>query len=118
MNLKQVIVGDAAAIAVPPPTHQSPSPTNAIVDSGTNGLDIAPAVFDAMLAKLSPEQVKLIRATQVSTKNIDLDQWPTLTFVLQGDSGDMRLDVGPGALLADGCVGSRDRRLQFVARKR
>jgi Eukaryotic aspartyl protease len=95
VNLKQVIVGDAAGIAVRSPTHQSHAPTNAIIDSGTNGLDLAPAVFDAILAELSPQQVKLVRATQVSTSNINLAQWPTLTFVLQGDAGDIRLDVKP-----------------------
>ena len=95
VNLKEVIVGKAGAIAVAPPTHQSQSPTNAIVDSGTNGLDLAPALFDAILKKLSSEQVKLIRSRQVSTSKVDLATWPKLTFVLQGDAGDIRLDVTP-----------------------
>ena len=95
VNLKQVTVGQSRAIKVSPPTHQSHAPTNAIVDSGTNGLELAPAVFDAILAQLSANQVKLIRATQVSTSNIDLTQWPTLTFVLQGEAGDISLDVKP-----------------------
>ncbi len=95
VNLKEVFVGEAGPIKVAPPTHQSRTPTNAIIDSGTNGLDLAPAVFDAVLAKMSPEQVKLIRATQVSTSNINLAQWPTLTIVLQGDAGDISLDVKP-----------------------
>lgn len=95
VNLKQVIVGQTAAIAVAPPTHQSKVPTNAIVDSGTNGLQLAPALFDSILAKLSTAQVKLIRSTQVSTSQINLAQWPTLTFTLQGEGGDIALDVGP-----------------------
>ncbi len=95
VNLKQVIVGKAGAIAVAPPTHQSQSPTNAIVDSGTNGLDLAPPLFDAILRKLSSEQVKLIRSRQVSTSKVDLATWPRLTFVLQGDAGDIRLEVTP-----------------------
>jgi hypothetical protein len=95
VNLKRVIVGKAGAIAVSPPSRQSTSPTNAIVDSGTNGLELAPALFDAILAKLSPDQVKAIRSTQVSTSSLNLAQWPTLTFVLQGPTSDISLDVGP-----------------------
>ena len=95
VNLKQVIVGQAGPIAVKPPTRQSQSPTNAIVDSGTNGLELGRALFDAILAKLSPAQVKLIRSTQVSTSKIKFAEWPTLTFVLQGEAGDISLDVGP-----------------------
>jgi hypothetical protein len=95
VNLKQVIVGNAGAIAVSPPTHQSHAPTNAIVDSGTNGLDLAPALFDAILAKLTPDQVKLGRSRQVATSRVNLAQWPVLTFVLQGDTGDIGIDVAP-----------------------
>jgi hypothetical protein len=95
VNLKQVVVGTAGAITVQPPTHQSQAPTNAIVDSGTNGLDLAPALFDAILAKLSSDQVKLIRSQQVATSRVDLAQWPVLTFVLQGDAGDIGIDVSP-----------------------
>jgi len=95
VNLKQVVVGAAGAIEVRPPTRQSRAPTNAIVDSGTNGLDLAPALFDAVLAKLSPAQVRLIRSRQVSTSSVKLAEWPTLTFMLQGTTGDIRLDVTP-----------------------
>lgn len=95
VNLKQVIVGGSHPISVALPTRQSRAPTNAIVDSGTNGLDLAPAVFDAILQKLSPAQVALLRARQVSTSRIVLAEWPTLTFVLEGMHGDVRLDVAP-----------------------
>ena len=95
VNLREVRVGEAGTIPVRPPTHQSKARTNAIVDSGTNGLELAPALFDAILAKLSAAQVKLIRSTQVSTRKIDLSAWPTLSFALQGKGGDVRLDVSP-----------------------
>jgi hypothetical protein len=95
VNLKQVIVGGSAPIAVPAPTRQSDAPTNAIVDSGTNGVDLAPAVFDAILERLAPAQVALLRSRQVSTSRIVLAEWPTLTFVLEGMRGDVRLDVPP-----------------------
>ena len=95
VNLKQVIVGKAGAIHVRPPTKQSTASTNAIVDSGTNGLDIAPSVFDAILEKLPPDQVKLMRTREVSTSRVNLAEWPTITFVLQGERGDIRLVVKP-----------------------
>jgi len=95
VNLKQIIVGKAGAINVRPPTRHSGDATNAIVDSGTNGLDIAPALFDAILEKLPPDQVKLMRTREVTTDRVQLDAWPTITFVLQGERGDVSLDVKP-----------------------
>jgi hypothetical protein len=95
VNLKQIIVGGAAAIHVRPPTRHSGVPTNAIVDSGTNGLDIAPALFDAILQKLPADQVKLMRTREVPASRVRLEEWPTITFVLQGERGDISLDVKP-----------------------
>ena len=95
VNLKQVIVGKTKLIPVPPPTRQSRAATNAIVDSGTNGLSLSANVFDAILTRLSAEQVRLIRSNQVPTSKINLDEWPVLTFVLQGETGDISLDIAP-----------------------
>jgi aspartyl protease len=87
VNLRQVIVGKAGPIGVSPPTHQDQVPTNAIVDSGTNGLDLDP--------KLPPAQAQLVRSQQTPASNLHLAQWPTLTFVLQGAGGDISLDITP-----------------------
>jgi Eukaryotic aspartyl protease len=95
VNLRQVIVGSADPIGVSPPTHQDQVPTNAIVDSGTNGLDLNPTLFEAILKKLTPAQAQLVRSQQTPAANVNLAQWPTLTFVLQGVGGDIRLDVTP-----------------------
>jgi hypothetical protein len=95
VNLRQVIVGGAEPIGVPPPRQQDHVPTNAIVDSGTNGLDLNPSIFEAILKKLPPAQARLVRSQQTPAANIDLAQWPTLTFVLQGPREDIRLDVTP-----------------------
>jgi hypothetical protein len=95
VNLKQVVVGRAGAIAVPRPTRQTQGYTSAIVDSGTNGLELAPQLFDAILAKLSSGQVRLIRSRQVTSAEIALGEWPVLSFILQGKDADIRLDVGP-----------------------
>ncbi|HEY6241470.1 MAG TPA: pepsin-like aspartic protease [Burkholderiales bacterium] len=95
VNLKQIIVGNGAPIPVLPTTHNDPSPTNAIVDSGTNGLDLDPALFDAIVAQLPQSQKALLRSGDTANSNINLSQWPTLTFVLQGHAGDVKLLVKP-----------------------
>jgi hypothetical protein len=98
-NLKAVIVGSAAPIAA---RLHGPKgmPTNSIVDSGTNSLNIAPSMLSAMLAKFPAGQKQLlsnaIRHGQlVPMTSLDLAAWPTITFVLQGETGDVRLDVPP-----------------------
>jgi hypothetical protein len=96
VNLKQVVVGRESPIEVKPPSRQSEARTNAIVDSGTNGLDLAPALFNCILQKLTPAQAKLMRSRNESTSNIRLEEWPTITFILQGEQGeDVRLEVQP-----------------------
>ena len=96
VNLRQVIVGDSGPIGVSPPRHEDHVPTNAIVDSGTNGLDLYPALFEAILKKLTPAQAQLVRSKQTPAANVKkLAPWPTLTFVLQGIGDDIRLDVTP-----------------------
>lgn len=95
VNLRQVIVGSAGPIGVAPPTHHDQVPTNAIVDSGTNGLDLNPTLFEAILKKLTPAQGMLVRSQQTPAKNVKLAEWPTLTFVLQGTGDDIALEVTP-----------------------
>ena len=95
VNLKQVVVGGAPPIAASPPPRHSDSHTNAFVDSGTSGIALAPEVFDALLATLSADQVKRVRARQANTADLVLGDWPTLTLVLEGDGEDIRLDIRP-----------------------
>ena len=95
VNLKQVIVGAAAPIAASPPPRHSDSHTNAFVDSGTSGLALAPEVFDAILATLSADQVKLIRSRQATAASVTLSDWPTLTLVLEGAGEDISLAIEP-----------------------
>jgi len=95
VNLKQVIVGDTAPIEVTPPAWNSGDSTNAIVDSGTNGLDLAPRLFDEILARMSSDQVRKMRSRNSESRTIDLVEWPAITFVLSGMTADVRLTVGP-----------------------
>jgi len=98
-NLKEVIVGSTPPIAA---RIQGPQgmPSNSIIDSGTNSLNLSPQLLNAILSKFAANQKQLLSKSinsgqLVPVSDLDLDQWPTITFVLQGDSGDVRLDVPP-----------------------
>jgi hypothetical protein len=95
VNLKSVTVGESAPIPVSPPTFQDDVPTNAIVDSGTNGLLLALPLYNAIMAKLPAALRQQAKRGQTSNANLDLAQWPTLTFILQGTGADVRLVVKP-----------------------
>jgi hypothetical protein len=75
-------------------------PTNSIIDSGTNSLNISPQMLRAIISRFTPPQQALLNQAVfggqlVSASELNLAQWPTLTFVLQGEAGDVRLDVAP-----------------------
>jgi len=97
-NLKSIKVGNASPIAG---RLQGPKgmPSNSIVDSGTNSLCLAPTLLKALLTKFSASQRALletaIKGRTVPNSEIDLTTWPTLTFVLQGDTADVSLQVPP-----------------------
>ncbi len=98
-NLKEVIVGTASPIAA---RLQGPQgmPSNSIIDSGTNSLNLGPQMLTAILAKFSTSQGQILgqaidSGELVPVSKLKLGQWPTISFVLQGDAGDVRLDVPP-----------------------
>ena len=98
-NLEAVIVGNAAPIAA---RINGPRgmPTNSIIDSGTQTLDISPQMLAAILSKFPAAQKTLLSNAihhdqLVPVAKLHLDTWPTITFVLQGSAGDVRLDVPP-----------------------
>jgi hypothetical protein len=98
-NLKEVIVGNTAPIAA---RKQGPlgMPTNSIIDSGTNSLNISQQMLRAIISRFTPAQQALLNQSVfgqelVSASELTLAEWPTLTFVLQGDAGDVRLKVAP-----------------------
>jgi len=100
VNLKSIIVGNAAPIPVPPPTKASGNASNAVVDSGTNGIYLDQALFDAIAKNLSPGADSTLsdamQAGYVPMSKLDLAAWPTITFVLEGALGqDVSLAVAP-----------------------
>ncbi|HVO02717.1 MAG TPA: pepsin-like aspartic protease [Candidatus Cybelea sp.] len=100
-NLKAVVVGDSEPLAL----HQRPPhgyPSNSIVDSGTNSLDIGPALLKAMLSRFTPAQQTLLHAAlgkknrPVAMNALRLRTWPDLTIILEGlGRKDIVLSVSP-----------------------
>jgi hypothetical protein len=97
-NLKSIKVGSSTPIGA---RLQGPKgmPSNSIIDSGTNSLNLGQQLLDALVSKFSADQQSLLKQSisgqLVSVDNLNLTSWPTITFVLEGDSGDVSLDVPP-----------------------
>jgi hypothetical protein len=98
-NLKEVIVGSTSPIAA---RLQGPQgmPSNSIIDSGTNSLNLGTQMVNAILSKFPAAQKQLLSraindGSLVPVSDLNLNAWPTITFVLQGDAGDVKLDVPP-----------------------
>ena len=98
-NLKAIIVGNSEPITVPPPTKGSGNLSNSIVDSGTNSLTLNQELFNTVVERFSRgenrEFVHAMRAGYVPMSSLNTKQWPNLTFVLQGESQDVKLTVTP-----------------------
>ncbi len=99
-NLKAVKVGNTAPITV---NARGPKgmPSNSIVDSGTNSLNLGPKLLKAMIAKFSASQQAMLHSSVmqnqvVTAADLDLANWPVLSFILQGDTADVTLNVAPG----------------------
>ncbi|HKD06252.1 MAG TPA: pepsin-like aspartic protease [Bryobacteraceae bacterium] len=97
-NLKSIIVGNTDPIVA---RIQGPKGmrTNSIVDSGTNSLNLSPQLLKAVVSKFTPAQQELLNKAipgdSVDANSLNLANWPNITFVLQGDSGDASLTVPP-----------------------
>ena len=98
-NLKEVVVGNSSPVAA---RLKGPMgmPSNSIVDSGTNSLNISPQMLSAMISKFSPDQQLLLtksiyQGQLIPMSKLRLDEWPTVSFVMQGNMGDVKLDVTP-----------------------
>jgi hypothetical protein len=98
-NLKSVTVGNGDPIVA---RLDGPMgmPSNSIIDSGTNSLNLGPQMLTALISKFTTAQQALLKKSildqkLVSVESLDLPSWPNLTFVLQGDSGDVSLQVTP-----------------------
>ena len=98
-NLKSVIVGGKKPLAVRSQPIKGQA-SNSIVDSGTNSLNLGPRLLRAILNELTPAQASqletAIKGKTVSNSDLDLATWPTISFVLEGDAGDVTVDVAPG----------------------
>jgi hypothetical protein len=94
-NLLAIQVAGAQQIAAQPlPAQYAKSMiSNSIVDSGTNGLVVAPDVYQAIVSSLSQVNAAfgnlINQASQQAIANgdVNLDQWPDINFILQGEDG-------------------------------
>jgi hypothetical protein len=97
VNLRSVTLGSTAPIQVSAPTKAGGNVSNAIVDSGTNGIYLASSVFKELVARFTSLGLEdTIRAGYVPMSKLNLADWPVLTFVLEGALGvDVTLQVSP-----------------------
>jgi len=101
--LKAVQVGQSAIQPVSPlpAALKQTLISNAIVDSGTNSLCLAPDVWKSLLSGFEAVNqgfVQLIQqgsASGIDQSQIDLSQWPNVDLILSGLNGDVRLTVAP-----------------------
>ena len=102
VNLKSVQVGagPATPAAAIQPQYAQDAGSNAIVDTGTNSLVLAPDVFATVLDGLktvNSQFPRLLQSTEpVPMAQINLAAWPDIVFVLEGQTGDVALQVTPG----------------------
>ena len=93
-----MIVGTSSPIAA---RIQGPQgmPTNSIIDSGTNSLNLGQQLLNAILAQFTATQRPVLKSAILGQELVpvaelgSLDSWPTISFVLEGDAGDVKLDV-------------------------
>jgi hypothetical protein len=96
-NLKAIIVGNSDPIAA---RLQGPQgmPSNSIVDSGTNSLNLSTQLLQAVISKFTAPQQALLNESVVNGKlvsavDLKLARWPTITFVMEGETADVSLTV-------------------------
>jgi len=98
-NLKSVTVGTSAPIPVNA-RGATGMPSNSIVDSGTNSLNLGPKLLKSIKSRLTALQraqlTSAIAGHSVAMIDLDLATWPTISFVLQGATADVTLAVAPG----------------------
>ncbi len=94
-QLLSVQVGQAAAVAAQPlpAAYQQTMKSNSIVDSGTNSLYVAVDVYNAIIGALQglgatfADQINAGTSGSVPAEQLQLANWPNITFTLQGETG-------------------------------
>jgi hypothetical protein len=101
-NLRAVVVGTSDPIELPARGLKG-MPSNSIVDSGTNSLNLGVQLLNAMFQKFTADQQTLLKAAVfhnrlIDMADLDLPAWPDITFVMQGETKtqDVALKVVPG----------------------
>lgn len=95
-ELLSVQVGHAEAVDIQPlpPEVSRTLISNSVVDSGTNILALAADVLDAILSSLKSlnpaflEKIEAAARDGIATEELQLDEWPDITFTLKGANGE------------------------------
>ncbi|WP_390914062.1 pepsin-like aspartyl protease [Pseudosulfitobacter sp. SM2401] len=90
-----VYVGDQR---IEVPDSFAGTPSNSIIDTGTNGIAVPAAVYTQMLAafaEISPKFRAAISDTNLVRTAADLDGWPDVTVELHGTDAPVRLTIPP-----------------------
>jgi len=104
VELLAVQIGEAAESPVAPlSAEDAQAGSNAIVDSGTNSLALTTEVFETLVNGLSAMNAAFGAAIEAGSSRegidqtqLDLDEWPTISFILRGPSGNrVKLDCAP-----------------------
>lgn len=102
-NLKAIRVGNATPIGA---RRQGPQgmPSNSIIDSGTNSLNLGQQLLEALISQFSANQQALLNRSisgqLVSADQLALGTWPTITFLLEGYRRATSRSTFPPKLLA------------------
>ncbi len=108
VNIKSMQIGDCDPIPAPQLEERHKSyRTNGIVDTGASAMVLPKAFFDQMvidLVSINPEHDSILEPYKtfegveegVDLKLVDLEQWPSIYFVLEGLEGeDVTLELKP-----------------------
>ena len=97
-NLKSITVGNTSPIAVRARGPQG-MPSNSIIDSGTNTLNLGPQLLRAIMSKFNSAQQAQLAASLdghiVPAASLSLSSWPDMKVVLEGSTQDVTLTISP-----------------------
>jgi hypothetical protein len=98
VNLKSMNVDGQPVISIPPAAN--PDVPNCIVDSGTNGIVFPQGAYNALLNQFNGKFYTIIEQALSNggyypQDTLNLTEWPSITAVLEGVSGDITLKISP-----------------------
>ena len=98
-NLLSIQVGNTKPIKIPSIEWSQQTFSNSILDSGTNSILLSPEVFQALVTKISSsnsaEKGSALSLGVAMMYELDIKNWPDLTFTFEGPEGETSLTLKP-----------------------